>query len=175
MPRRYQLYSIVQPGASLIELLIVVGLCVLAMQLTMSLGTFFQQSTTRAALDELHAQCTFAHMKALVDGRDQKIVFDSDHHAYFWQDAKITLPDRVHFGTLHGAQGPPFCPTRPITHPVTFKDATIVFKENGIIRPGTVYLIDSVHQYGYALTVAVAGPHAYLRRYCYNGAWHRIT
>ena len=174
MRGKYQLYAIVQSGASLIELLIVVSLCVLAMQLTMSLGTFFQHMMTHAALDELHAQCTYAHMKALVGGHEEKIVFDVDHHAYFWQDAKITLPDRVHFGTVHGAKGPPFCPTRPITHPVTFKDATIVFKENGVIRSGAVYITDSMNLYGYALTISVA-PYAYLRRYYYDGVWHRIT
>jgi len=164
----------VQSGSSLIELLIVMTLCVCVLQLVMSLGTFFNRAIVRAALDDIHGCCTYAHMQALTSGHESTIRFDVDNHVYYWNDTKIVLPARVYFGVVHGAKGPPFSPTYPITYPVTFKDRTIVFKDNGSIRAGSVYFTDSQALYGYALTIAVA-PYAYIRRYYYDGTWHRVT
>lgn len=160
-------------GFSLIEILIVIALWVVALTLIGVNTTFLHKVVARNELDLLQATCAQLQQRALATQQEQELEFDIEHHRYQYAGHMHQLPAGVQFQVLPEAKGPPSQPTRSLTSAVTFAQKTIVFHPDGIIQPGTVYLLDVPGSRLYGLSSWVA-PVSFLRKYRYDGNWHLI-
>lgn len=160
-------------GFLLIELMIVVSLICL---ITVLMRGALMPSTTgfvRASLDELYGICLLAQKRAMMTGQEQKVVLELSANAYTCGKQRVTLPKGVTFGWLPEAKGPPANPRAPLTAASTFAGHTIVFKPDGVVAAGSVYLIDAKRTVLYALSSGV-GSVSFLRKYRYAKGWHLL-
>jgi prepilin-type N-terminal cleavage/methylation domain-containing protein len=162
-----------QAGVTLIETMVALALFVLVATLAVSSITMFNGFTVRTEIDKLHATCMYLQRLAYTTGQSYTISFDQEHNNYTFEGATQQLPSQVVFGYLPKVKGPPASPKKEISSAVTFGQKSIVFHPDGIIQPGTLYLVDKGRHHMYALTCAVA-QFSYLRRYCYTGAWELL-
>lgn len=163
----------VQFGATLVELMVALALVLVMATLTISSITIYNAFAVRTEIDKLHATCMYLQRLAYTTGRSYTISFDQAHNRYTFEGNTQQLPPQVVFGYLSKVKGPPATPKKEISSAVTFGQGSITFHPDGIIQPGTVYLIDKGRHHMYALTCSVA-QFSYLRRYCYTGAWELL-
>ncbi len=162
------------PGFSLIEVAIVLALVSLVMFLGSTNATFFDRLLIRSELDKLYAVCRHLQQSAISKGTQEVLTFDLVRKSYHYQDREEKLPSSVNFGVIQGSLGPPSSPSKPITKPLTFAHNKIVFFPDGIIRPGSIYLIDRSKYHMYALSSPISQV-SYLRKYKYtNRTWKLI-
>ena len=163
------------PGFSLIELLIVLSLISLIIGLTVSNFSFLHRGLIRSEIDKLYAACMFMQRKAMVSNSVQTLQFDPAANSYQFDDHHEKLSRPLAFGFKPGAKGPPSSPHREITSPITFQQGVITFHPDGIIKPGTAYLVDSEKNFMYAISSAIAQV-SFLRTYRYeHGSWELVT
>lgn len=160
-------------GFSLMELCIVIALCALLVSLGTSFFAVHKRMLVRMDFDALYAVCVSLAQRAVALQQEQKLVFDGAAHAYSVNGQRYTM-SAAYFGVPIGAMGPPSDPHAIITDPVHFRDHTILFYPDGKIQAGTVYLTDSDHTIGYALTCPIA-QFSYIRRYQYMTTWEVLA
>lgn len=163
-----------KPGFTLIELMVVVCLLGLVMLLTITNLSFLNSSMLRAEVEKLYAACMYAQRTAMVTNEEQTLKFDPGTKSYSINDRKEQLPKNIDFGFLPGSKGPPSSPQHLIKSPITFQQQNITFNSRGIIKPGTVYLIDSNHHHMTALSSPISQV-SFLRKYRYDKKWKLIT
>jgi type II secretory pathway pseudopilin PulG len=156
---------------SLIELLIVLSLCMIIATLFSVNLSFFERLLVHVEADKLLVTCRRLQYQACATQQPQQIQFDVPHNRYTYETTTEHLNRSVSFGTLHEVKGPPSKPSSVITNPVTFVQNRIVFTPDGIIQPGSVYLISNDKQVMYALCSPVSKV-SFLRLYRYDGSWH---
>lgn len=156
---------------TLIELLVVIALIMMTIGLTLQQFSSCSRSV-RTELELLYQTSLYMQRRALVMRQKQILYLDIEHNAYSFENREHRLPSGVKFGILP-AKGPPASPSKPLEKSSTFKNNQIVFYPEGVIEPGSVYLIDENKSQLYALTVAVA-PYSYLRTYCYADTWRLL-
>ena len=157
-------------GFSLIEQLIVVAIVAMVAVLSIAHLQYMDAIMVRAELNKLYATCLYAQRYAMTTNTKQMITFDIEHGSYTCNGHTEIVSPRVQFGFLSGAHGPPSAPHTPIANPITFKQQRIVFEPNGVIQPGTVYLVDTKKRHMVALSSAVAHT-SFLRKYRYCREW----
>ena len=158
-----------KPGFSLVELSVVIAIACLLSALVLFNARALRTSTIHAELSLSHTRIHTLQQKAIVTGVVQTMRFMPEQHAYLWQEQTYTLPKDLQFGVRNGVMGPPSHPTTAITHPVTFTQNILACYPDGIIKSGTIYLIDARKQL-YALSCGVADV-SFLRKYRYDGKW----
>ena len=161
-------------GFSLLECAIVIALLVIITSIIIIHGTHLQRILVRQDIEKLLAVCRFLQQTAMVTNTTKELVFDLKNKSYTYDLTTEKLSRNTEFGILPGTLGPPSNPMLPITCPVTFSNAKIIFHPDGIIQPGTVYLVRKDIQVMYALSCAVSQV-SFLRIYHYNGKWHCIS
>jgi hypothetical protein len=154
--------------------LVVLALVAFLFTLSSSNISFFHRITVRAQLESLQMECRHLQQRAMTLNQQQELIFDRATNSYTFGQQRIALPHFMRFGVLPGVKGPPATPTHVISHPITFKKDRIVFHPDGIISPGTVYLVDTNNQFLYALSCAVAQV-SFLRLYRYRNGWEQLT
>lgn len=161
-------------GSMLLELL--VGLSLIALLTTLSLVYLpvFSSAAVRSHVHRFVADCAYLQRMAMVSGQKKSLHIDVDHHAYTFQGERVAGEWGVCFGTVPGAQGPPSDPHTEIKYASSFGDNTIIFYPDGKMRPGSLYLTDTQHRVGYAVTVPISHVSTmYTYRYT-AGHWERI-
>ena len=161
-------------GFSLLECAIVVALLIIIAHIIVIHGTYLQRILVRQDVEKLMAVCRFLQQTAMVTNTTKELVFDQKNKSYTYNSTTEKLSKNTEFGILPGTLGPPSNPTHPITSPITFSNEKIIFYPDGIIQPGTVYLIRKDIQVMYALSCAVSQV-SFLRIYHYDGKWHCIS
>lgn len=158
---------------TLIECCIVVLLIGLVLFFTGGQSLFLNRIMVRTELEHLYTTCYYLQRKAMITHQPQKLIFDQEHKSYSYDTVRHDLPKSVSFGYPNGARGAPAGQEQFITHPITFINNAILFSPTGVMQAGTVYLCDTAHKYGFALSCAVAQV-SYLRKYRYNGTWEQV-
>ncbi len=162
------------PGFSFIELSIVIALIALLVALSGAHISFVNRMIVRAELEHLYNTCFYVQRRALMTKKAQTISFDLEHNNYSVNGHVYRLPSHVLFGTMPGVKGPPSSSEHLITEPITFKDNTVIFHPDGVIKPGVVYLTDSGKRCTYALSCSVSAV-SYLRKYQYTDKWQLLS
>lgn len=162
-----------QRGFSLIELLVVMGLLTIIISLVFSTTTFLNRTLVRTEIEKLYMTCRYLQQKARATNASQTLTFDTDRNSYRYGDHEERLHPSVTFGVLPGTKGPPSHPQRVLNKSITFGKKQIQFHPDGIIKPGTVYLIDTTRTFFYALSSPISQI-SYLRKYAYSGKWQRL-
>jgi prepilin-type N-terminal cleavage/methylation domain-containing protein len=157
-------------GFSLVELLIVLALFLLIFTLSVVNVDFCNRGASLAQLHHLHTICWYLQQKAITTRKEQRLFIDRNQKLYQCGDIKYQLPCGIVFGVIPGVKGPPAHPTGLITHPITFKNETIIFYPDGIISSGSVYMHDTRGKKLYALTNAVSQI-SLMRLYRYDNKW----
>ncbi len=152
---------------TLIELMIVISIVAIIAFLTSSYSRYLNRLIVRAELEHLHSVCFYVQRRALVTNTIHTLELDSSKHMYRIGEKEYYLPAHVQFGVVNGAKGPPSSPHHLITNAISFKDSTITFHPDGVIKPGVVYITDSSRACGYALSSSVSLV-SYLRKYQYT-------
>lgn len=152
------------------EALVVVALCAFVSYLVLVPVKAFFSSLARFELYELKAVCHFLQQRARTENRTFILSFNEQRQAYSWESEEHRLPETVRFGVTEGIKGPPSHPTERVSKAVTFQGNQIVFCPDGIIQPGSVYLIETRTNAVYALTCGITQV-SFLRIYRYDGAW----
>src|SRR3989304_2106738 len=162
------------PGFSLIEVLIVLSLISLIVGLTVNNFSFLNRRLVRSEVDKLYSVCMFMQRQAMATNSVQTLQFNRAANSYIFNGQEEYLVKPTVFGFIAGAKGLPATPQREISSPITFQQDTITFHPDGIIKPGSVYLVDSQMQSMYALSSSVAQV-SFLRVYRYKqGSWQPI-
>lgn len=157
-------------GHLLIELMVVVSLVCLMTILLRGALTLPSTGFVRASLDELYGVCMLAQKRAMMTGHEQKVVLELDAGAYSCGIQRVILPKEVMFGWLPDVKGPPAHPRAPLAAASTFAGNTMVFKPDGVVSAGSVYLVNAKNTVLYALSSGV-GSVSFLRKYRYAKGW----
>ncbi len=160
-------------GFSLLQVIITLALVTITLGLSIPYFSFLQRSIVRSEIEKMHSMFIYMQHMAIATQQDQKIEFDTDRQVYYCNKQQVSLPHGVTFGVIPGVLGPPSSPQELITKPITFLNNTIIFRAQGTMQAGTVYLIDRNKKYLYALTTPVSHI-SYIRRYKYDREWISI-
>jgi prepilin-type N-terminal cleavage/methylation domain-containing protein len=163
----------IKKGFTLIEVMVVVCLFVVIATLGIMQVSFLDSTILHAETNKLAAVCSYLRQKAIATNAECVLTFDVGKNEYRCGEIREVLPQRVSFGFLPKALGPPGSPSHKIEKAITFPGNSIHFYPTGIISSGTVYLVDKGKQYMYALSNAVS-QFSYLRLYRYDGKWKLI-
>ena len=163
----------IKKGFTLIEAMIVVCLFVVIATLGIMQLSFLDSTIVHAEVNKLATVCSYLRQKAMTTNAECVLEFDSEKNEYRCGEIREVLPQRVSFGFLPKALGPPGSPSHRIEKSITFPGNIIHFYPTGIISSGTVYLVDKNKRYLYALSNAVS-QFSYLRFYRYDGKWKMI-
>ena len=161
-------------GFSLIELAIVITLVGVMATIVLVHGTYMYRAVVRQEIEKLAITCRYLQHAAMMSNRHHVLVFDRKARSYSYQGGRECLPPSVEFGVFDGAKGPPSNPIRQIQAPISFENERIIFHPDGIIQPGTVYLISKDKQAMYALSSPVSQV-SYMRIYKYDGSWKCLS
>lgn len=157
-------------GFTLIEVMVVICLCAIIATLGIMQLSFLDATIVHSQVDKLAAVCSYLRQKAIATNAEQVLIFDVKKNEYRCDGMRETLSQRVSFGFVPHALGPPGSPSHTIKKAITFVDSSIHFYPTGIISSGTVYFVDNNKRYMYALSNAVS-QFSYLRFYRYDGKW----
>ena len=157
-------------GFTLIEAMVVLCLFAFIATLGMMQLSFLDSTIAHAEVDKLVAACSYLRQKAIATNAELVLTFDEQKNEYRCDGVRETLSQRISFGFLPNAFGPPGSPTHKIGKAITFAQSSIHFYPTGIISSGTVYLVDKQKQCMYALSNAVS-QFSFLRLYRYDGKW----
>jgi len=163
----------IEPGFSLIEMMIVIALLAIVITLVGVSTQFMHKIVARTEVELLHATCCNLQQRAIATRQEQTLHFDETNHSYRYNDHVHKLPPTVQFAVLPEAKGPPSEPINSLTSAITFANKTIVFNSDGIIQAGAVYVLDVPGSNLYALSSWVS-PVSFLRKYRYDGKWYLI-
>lgn len=161
-------------GFSLIELAIVLALLGIMIKIVMVNGTYMHHLVAKQEIEKLSMICRYLQHAAMMSNVPKVLIFERAKRSYSYDGSRESLPISVEFGVLAGAKGPPSNPTRQIESPITFENERIIFHPDGIIQPGTVYLISKDKQVMYALSSPVSQV-SYMRIYRYDGSWNCLS
>ena len=149
-----------------------VGLAIITFlaMLTLVPYGFIKKSLVKVELDKLYATFLYAQQCALVEGKEQTLIFDQTNHRYRYQEQWHRLPSSMSFGLYPCVYGPPSAPKHELKKAITFENDRVSFYPDGVITPGMVNITDVGKQYMYSLTVDISSA-SFIRRYCYDGTW----
>jgi hypothetical protein len=164
----------IKDGFSLVELTVVILLCIIIMGLGASCGSFIYRGLVKQEAEKLALVCRYLQHAAMMSNETKTLIFDRKQHCYRYDSCSVKLSNQVEFGVLEGSKGPPSNPTRLIESPISFKNEKIIFYPDGIIQPGTVYLIGKNTQIMYALSCPISQV-SYVRIYKYDGSWQCVS
>ena len=154
---------------TLIELMLVLAIFTLFTSLIMLNLNHLNNSQIYQELSLFQAHMQSLQQQAVAQGVQKEMKFALADNTYEWLGHSHALSKHIRFGIQHNIKGPPSNPTHTLTSPCTFADNAVIFYPDGIIRPGTVYLIDSGNRL-FALSCAVSSV-SFLRKYRYDGKW----
>ena len=154
---------------TLIELMLVLAIFTIFTSLIMINLNHLNNNYIYQELSLFHAHMHALQQQAVAQGKQKEMRFVLADNKYEWAGHSHALSKHIHFGIQHNIKGPPSHPTHTLTSPCTFADNTVIFYPDGIIRPGTVYLIDSSNRL-FALSCGVSSV-SFLRKYRYDGKW----
>ncbi|KKQ11546.1 MAG: hypothetical protein WCS92_03285 [Candidatus Babeliales bacterium] len=175
---------------SLVELLIFLSLILVMVTVAVPRLDFFNNYFLSHELDKLFVTFSYLQQKAIAGNKRYSITFDLVNNSYSYQaGSSVTVPelvttklsDKVSFGFIDGAMGPPSSPTKKIEKFINLEKninnsdrklrEEVSFWPNGRISHGTIYLVDKSHKSMGALTCSVSQV-SYIRRYKYeNSVW----
>ena len=160
-------------GFTLIELAIVLALFLLLTIFTQINFNFLDRMILHTEIEKLYSICRYLQQCALVNNKQQELVFSQDNKCYRHNNHDEKLSAKVSFGFIPGTKGPPASANKLIQKSITFANNRIIFYPTGIISAGTVYLTDQAKQIMYALSNGVSQI-SFLRTYRYNNSWQPL-
>lgn len=161
-------------GFSLIELVLVIALIIIIVTLAMPQMSFLNKQIVASEVEKLATVCLYLRQLALVTQRNQTLMIDQLTNTYRSEECTYALSSGVRFGFLPNTYGPPSNPQSLIVKGVTFSNEKIVFHADGSISSGTLYLVDSLATYFYALTTP-SGQAPCIRQYEYQQRWVLVS
>ena len=166
------MFSRAQKGFSLIETMVVLVIVAIVVSLVSFNISYLGFAQAQHELSLLHARMHALQQIAVASGAIQSMDFSLAEQGYIWEGNFYKLPKKLRFGIKDNIKGPPSHPREAITSPITFSESRVLFHPDGIIKPGTVYLLDHRNQL-YALSCGVSHV-SFLRKYRYDGKWKLI-
>jgi type II secretory pathway pseudopilin PulG len=167
-----------QESFTLIELLLVVALVLFLSALTIPALFDLDSYALNYELEKLAVVMGYQQQRALVTNQIQMLTLDSVAQTYTYsinnKPVVYKLSDRIRFGFIKSALGPPGDPKISIGQAITFtprqakaNSFVVVLFPNGNISSGTVYITDKRERIMGALTCSVSRV-SYIRRYLYQ-------
>jgi hypothetical protein len=161
-------------GFFLIEYIIVIAAIAFIATLSFYKLPFLFHAHARMALEEMRMVCWYAQQCARTTGTLQPIEFEPSLNRYQWNGTYYQLPQGISFGVLPDSLGPPSRPTHPLSSPVTFENNRLEMYADGIMKSGSVYVLDKKTNTLYALTCDVSSI-SHIRLYKYqDSVWKLI-
>lgn len=133
--------------------------------------SFLDQLLVKSELSALYATCCYAQQIAQMEYAPCDIVCDVKKGSYTCKEHRRVLPKSIMFGVKDGVYGPPAAAHTLVTHPITFKHSLVRSTAQGLLSPGTIYMIDKGYRYQYALSCSVTQV-SYIRCYWYDTRFH---
>jgi len=161
-------------GFFLIQLIISVAVLSIICGLVISHRFFLQHLKVLSEIEKLHSICLYLNHKAIITKQKKMLAFNINDNSYSYENKKEFLPKNVIFGIKNKLNGPPSAPSKLLTKPITFPNNKISFTSQGILQPGSIYLIDKNKKYQYALSVPVSQI-SFIRKYKYNKKWEYLS
>jgi type II secretory pathway pseudopilin PulG len=168
-----------QVSFTLIELLLVVALMLFLSVLAIPALFDLDSYVLNNELEKLAVVLGYQQQRALVTNQIQTLTLDgvAQTYTYFVNNNKLVvykISDRLRFGFIKTALGPPGDPKVPIDQAITFtphptktNNFIIVLFPNGNISAGSLYIVDKNERIMGALTCSVSRV-SYIRRYLYQ-------
>ncbi len=157
-------------GFSLIELLVVISLVTIIITVLVANISFVDRLMVRTEAEKLYIVCRSLQQEAISCHEPKILTFDEANQSYRYDNTVEKLNRTVHFGIMPAVKGPPATPTRELTKAITFIGNRVIFSPDGIIQPGSVYLVSKDKQSLYALSSPVSQV-SFLRLYRYDRTW----
>jgi len=101
-----------EPGFTLFELLIALGLLAVIATLTITNTSFLNRFILQTEVEKLFSHCMHQQYKALMSGSNQTITFNPTQQLYTVGNQTYKLPTTIEFAMPSGAKGPPSKPTK---------------------------------------------------------------
>ncbi len=161
-------------GSLLIELLLVCAVVAIVMTLSVSHSNGIKRLTVRAEIEKMRSLFWYLQQRAVVLNKEMNLTFDVAKQTYYFDSVVEKLPHGVQFGVINGVKGPPSDPKTAVQLPTTFEKQQVIFRPDGTISSGTVYLHMQTNSVVYALTAPV-GDISFLRIYRYDIGWKLIS
>ena len=167
---------------SLIEIFVVFSLLSLLFILGLPCFSFFDRFLLRAETEKLYTTIVFLQQRSIASGQEQRLILNTTENSYSYNVHSKTitthfLNKEIVFGFLEGANGPPAEPKKLIRESVTFtkaednsKNCMVVFREEGKISSGTIYLRNKRKNYMMAITCPISQV-SWVRKYSYDNRW----
>ncbi len=162
------------PGSLLIELLLVCAVIAIIMTLSVSHSNSIKRLAVRAEVEKMRSLFWYLQQRAVALNKEMILDFDTVKQLYRFDSVVEKLPQNVQFGVTNGVKGPPSDPKTVIRSPITFENQQVIFRPDGTISSGTVYLHMQSQSTVYALTAPV-GDISYARIYRYDTEWKLIS
>jgi Tfp pilus assembly protein FimT len=161
-------------GSLLIELLLVCAVVAIVMTLSVSHSNSIKRLAVRAEIEKMRSLFWYLQQRAVTINKEIILTFDVAKQSYRFDTIIEKFSSGVQFGVLHNLKGPPSDPKTIVHSPVTFDQQKVIFRPDGTISSGTVYLHMPANSTVYALTAPVSDI-SYLRIYCYDYEWKLIS
>ena len=162
-------------GFTFIELLVVLALFVLLATLTIVVVRPRDSLVARSYLCSLRATLHALRQRAVATARPHQLVFNTSSRTYRYANTTYTLPSGVVFGALPGVKGPPSRPKVGISNSITFAGHKVLFKKDGTMNSGCIYVTDNRANRSYALSCPV-GEISSLRLYQWcSDRWESLS
>lgn len=162
------------PGNFLIELLLVCTVVATIMTLSVSHSNSLKRLTVRLEVEKMRSLFWYLQQRAVALNQEIILSFDSANQLYRFDLVIEKLPHGVQFGVVNNVKGPPSDPKSTVHAPITFEKQQVIFRPDGTISSGTVYLHMQAHSIVYALTAPV-GDISYVRIYRHDTEWKLIS
>lgn len=162
------------PGFSLVELAIAMLLFLTVASLVLVHGSYMYRAVVKQEIEKMAIICRYLQHAAMMSNQPKILIFDRKRNIYTYDNYHEKLSSQVEFGVISGILGPPSNPIRQIQSPITFENERIIFHPDGIIQPGTVYLVSKDKRIMYALSSPVSQV-SFMRIYRYDGRWQCLS
>ncbi|HBS47581.1 TPA: hypothetical protein DEO28_04425 [Candidatus Dependentiae bacterium] len=169
-------------GFSLLEILITVSLLLIIASFAVANFSFFDKFLLNAETSKLFSVLTYQQQKAIASGKQKQMQINIEKNCFIFDENGKNivekLNDKVIFGFIPDAKGPPSSPTKPITSAITFakenENFVIKFAPDGKINCGTIYLTSKNKKFMAAISTPISQV-SLLRKYVYKvGRWELI-
>ena len=162
-------------GTTLIELMVVLGLISIIVVIGSSYTGVSKRILVLAELEKLYSVFIILQRNAMLERKEQELVFTTDSNSYCFNGRLINLGSFLKLGTAIDAKGTPSNPQNIITKACSFIDNKVIFYADGRVSSGVIYLTDKDGTLTCAISVPVSD-FPYIRRYIYRtNSWALIT
>jgi type II secretory pathway pseudopilin PulG len=157
---------------TILEMVLVLTLVTILCTISLPVFLDYDRQMVVQELEKIEVTLRYLQQRAMVTQRVQSLTLTATANSYRYNATHYVMPQRICYGYLPSAYGPPGDPTAPIVSVATFPSFSpgiysIKIFPNGKISSGALYMCTINKRRMGALTCTVSQV-SYLRKYLYE-------